>query len=440
MTDETLSLARFAAELRFDALPDAVVRRSRDGIADTVAAMLRGATTKWGQTIAAYAHAAGPGGRCAVFAEGGGKVQPGAAALANGTLAHSFELDLLTSPSSGSHPGANVVPAVLAVGQHIGASGRDALLAFAVGIEVLNRVGRAGPVHNKFHKPGVIGPFGAAAAAGSLLRLDAAAMTNALGIAGSLGCGLMEFARTGNGAMVKRLHLGRSAESGVLAALLAKEGFTGPDTVIEGAHGFLAGFCEHITLQPLVAGLGETWETLTLSLKRFACHVTAQLPVQAALDLKTRQAFDADDVVAITVSTFDKRVAARQNILEPADLMMAQYSVPFCVALAILREPRDPDSFSEASVADPAIRSLCRRVEIVTTNDREVVVSVRLADGRILEGRAETYEGTPAHPLDDAGMMDKFVRVAGAGTAGLCRRLQHLEHESDLAWIGWQAA
>src|SRR5262249_23560346 len=148
--------------------------------------------------------------------------------------------------NTGVHPGGTMFTAALAVAQERGIGGRDLLAAFVAGSEVMIRVGRATKHNNEtrgFHAPGTTGPFGAAAAIGRLLKFDAARMTQAIGIAGSLACGLLEFAKSGNGAMVKRLHLGRAAESGVLAANLAEQGFTGPRSVLEGPFGFLNVYC-----------------------------------------------------------------------------------------------------------------------------------------------------------------------------------------------------
>ena len=153
------------------------------------------------------------------------------AAFANGALAHAFEMDNLTWPNSGVHPGATMFVPALAVAQERGIGGRELLAAFVAGAETMIRIGRATKHNNEgrgFHAPGTTGPFGGAVAAGRLMKFDAGKMTNALGIAGSLACGLLEFARSGTGAMVKRMHMGRAAESGVLAAGLAADGFTGP--------------------------------------------------------------------------------------------------------------------------------------------------------------------------------------------------------------------
>ena len=188
--------------------------------------------------------------------------------------------------------------------------------------------------------------------AGHLLGLDAARMTNAIGIAGSLAGGLLEFAR-GDGGTVKRLHLGRASEAGVLAASLAAAGFAGPRTMIEGEFGFLRVFCTEFDESHLTRGLGSEYVTLSTVLKRYPCHATAHAAVRAVRDLQAEHGFSGDDVEAITV-TGNRRMIERHNILEPADLMLAQYSIPFCVALALYREARDPESYDESALADPA--------------------------------------------------------------------------------------
>src|SRR5204862_4830400 len=179
---------------------------------------------------------------------------------ANGALAHAFELDSLTLPGAGAHPGATVLPPALAVAQQIGGvNGKALIAAFVAGNEIMIRIGRATGHTNEargLHAPGTTGPFGAAIACGHLLGLDAAGMTNAFGIAGSLAGGLLEFAR-GDGGMVKRLHLRRASEAGVLAATLAAAGFTGPRTVIEGQFGFLRVFCTAWDEAELTRGLGK---------------------------------------------------------------------------------------------------------------------------------------------------------------------------------------
>ena len=441
MAQETVRLAEYAAALRYQDLQEEVVRRAKDCIADTVAAAICGSALPWSRIVIRYAKRTGPAGKSYILGSGGAAVQANAAALANGALAHAFELDSLTRPGAGAHPGATVLPPALAVAQEVGSSGRDLTAAFVAGNEVMIRIGRATGHTNEargFHAPGTTGPFGAAVAAGHLLGLGPAAMTNALGIAGSLCGGLLEFAR-GDGGMVKRLHLGRASEAGVLAASLAADGFEGPRTVLEGEFGFLKVFCTKWDEAELTRGLGEAFVVSSTVLKRYACHATAHAAVRAVRDLQAEHGFKGEEVEAITV-TGAERMVERHNILEPADLMLAQYSIPFCVALALHREARDPESFDEVALRDPQVRALCRRVRLVPEPSGEhagmaSTVTIALADGRRLEGRAE------GGMLEPGELEDKFRRLTRralgeGGAAALFERLQRLENEPDLGWLG----
>src|SRR5437870_1173653 len=397
MAEETVRLAEYAAGLRYEDLPPEVIDCARDAIIDTVAACICGAALPWSRIVIDYAERTGLGGASHILGRGSA-VQAPAAALANGALAHAFELDALTRPGAGAHPGATVLPPALAVAQQPGvaASGRDLIAAFVAGNEVMIRIGRATGHTNEgrgFHAPGNTGPFGAAVACGRLLGLDAAKMACALGIAGSLAGGLLEFAK-GDGGMVKRLHLGRASEAGVLAASLAAAGFTGPRTVLEGEFGFLRVFCSEFDESKLTRNLGREYVTLSTVLKRYPVHATAHAAVRAVRDLQALHGFAADDVEAIAV-TGNKRMVERHAIAEPADLMLAQYSIPFCVALALHREARDPESYDERALADPQIRALTRRVRVVPEEAgghgaTGSTVSVALADGRHLERHVDS--------------------------------------------------
>jgi 2-methylcitrate dehydratase PrpD len=309
------------------------------------------------------------------------------------------------------------------------------------------RIGRATRHNNEgrgFHAPGTTGPFGGAVAVGRLLKFDAAPMTNALGIAGSLACGLLEFARSGTGAMVKRLHMGRAAESGVLAASLAAEGFTGPDTVLEGPFGFLNVYCGEHDLPTLTRGLGSEFATLRIMLKRFPVHITSHTPVQAIEDLRREHGYASDDIIAIHV-TGNPKLATINNIPAPTDLMMAQYSLPFCVALAHHHDPRDPRSFNLKSFSDPAIRALAARVTVSVADEARhahtlaSTVTVTLKDGRALTRRVADFKGTPEQPLDRAEMREKFLLLTRhcdrSGMARLFERLAELETERGLDWL-----
>src|SRR5438128_2761660 len=363
MPNETVQLAEYAAALRYEDLPAEVVACAKDAIIDTVAACICGSGLPWSRIVIDYAERTGPGGRSRILGRGSA-VQAPAAALANGALAHAFELDALTRPGAGAHPGATVLPPALAVAQQPGVDarraigGQDLIAAFVAGNEVMIRIGRATGHTNEargFHAPGTTGPFGAAVACGHLPGFDAAGMANALGLAGSLAGGLLEFAK-GDGGMVKRLHLGRASEAGVLAASLAAGGFTGPKTVLEGEFGFLRVFCTEFDEAELTRGLGRDYVTLSTVLKRYPVHATAHAAVRAVRDLQAEHHFSGGEVEAVTV-TGNRRMVERHAIAEPADLMLAQYSIPFCVALALHREARDPEAYDEGALADPQLRA-----------------------------------------------------------------------------------
>jgi 2-methylcitrate dehydratase PrpD len=446
MAKETQTLAEYAATLRYEDIPSDVIERAKQCISDTIATVIFGSRLPWSRMIARFAETNANGGHSRILAPGGPCVHAPAAALANGAFAHAFEMDNLTWPSTGVHPGATLLPPGLAVAQERGNSGRELITAVVAGAEVMIRIGRATRHRNEsrgFHAPGTTGPFGAATACARLLKLDTAAMRNALGIAGSLACGLLEFARSGTGAMVKRLHLGRAAESGVLAASLASEGFTGPASVLEGEFGFLRVFCgDDVDAAELTRDLGRDYATRVITLKRFPCHITAHTSVQAILDLRAQHAYAAAEVSSIHIAGNEK-MAGVNNIPSPADIMMAQYSIPFCVALAHVRDPHDPRSFDETALRDLQIRALASRVKITVAENSPTplaaVVTVTLYDGRVFTRSVADFKGTPRCPLDPTELREKFLLLTSHCTSGdmgkVFARLQELEREPTLEWI-----
>ena len=452
MAHETLQLARYAAGLRYSDIPAPVIERAKDTIADTIAAIAFGAHLPWSRMILRHAQKRGAGGKARVFAPGGLRLQAPMAAFANGALAHAFEMDNLTWPNTGVHPGATMAMPALAVAQERALSGRALIEAVVAGSELMIRIGRATQHNNEgrgFHAPGTTGPFGAAAAVGRLLKFDPQTMQNALGIAGSTSAGLLEFAKSGTGAMVKRLHLGRAAEAGIMAAELAEQGFTGPQSVLEGPFGFLNVYCGEHDIAALTRGLGHEWASLRIMLKRFPVHITSHTSVQAIEDLKREHGYAGRDVASIHVAG-NPKMASVNNIPSPADLMMAQYSLPFCVALAHFRDARDPAAFNLKTFNDKAIRELATRVTITVADEAKhghtlaSTVSVTLKDGRVLQRRVDSFKGTPEQPLGRDAMREKFLLLTrhcdGKAMARLFERLQSIEDEKSLDWVKVDAA
>ncbi len=300
MTSASQALAEFAVGLSYERIPPEVIERAKDCLIDTVGACVFGAELPWSKTVIGYAERNSAPGQCSVLGTGI-KLRAPFACLANGATAHAYELDCLCEPSVGIHPSAALAVPGLAVGQGRKRAGADVLAAVVAGYEVLYRIGDAARHSIEklgFHSPGIVGVFGTAVVVGRLFGLNAQQMANAFGIAGSLSSGLMEFSRTGG--MVKRLHLGRSAEGGFLAAVLARDGYTGPAGVFEGKFGVLNTFCRDADPARLTRDLGSDWHVLKTKIKRYACHSTAQIPVTVALQLKETHGISGDDVAGMT--------------------------------------------------------------------------------------------------------------------------------------------
>ncbi|MEW6672454.1 MAG: MmgE/PrpD family protein [Thermodesulfobacteriota bacterium] len=446
--NQTQTLARFAAGLTYDQIPAQIVERTKFCIIDTIAACTFGSELPWSKMIIRHATATSAPGSSSILGPEGYKVRPAMAALANGALAHSFELDNPRMPSIGIHSGAILVPAALAVGQELGAGGKDVITGFTAGLEVLSRIGSCARQSCEalgFHAPGVNGGFGGAMAAGSLMGLSAEQMTNALGIAGSLSSGLLEFSRSGTGGMVKRLHLGRAAESGILAATLARDGFSGPQTILEGRFGFLNVYARNAAAEQLTKDLGKSWDAPFFAFKRFSCHLTAHAPVEGILDMKARYGFTGDDVASIVIEGNEK-IVSHHNIPEPADVMLGQYSPAFCAALALFKDPLDPRSFSQESVNDPKIREVCRNTtlrELPKEKRFEYVygsiLHVTLKDGRTITHEAPGFKGLPTGPFTLDDLREKYLkltyRLGGKEAVRLFDRLCDFENIEDVAGI-----
>ena len=455
---QTQSLAEFASALEFEQIPAEVIQRAKDTLADTLAVAMYGSTLPWSQMMTAFAKESGKTGHAQVLGVKGLQLEPNSAALANGSFTHAFEMDCLTKPNSGSHPGATVFMPLLALAQTHQSSGRDLLTSFVAGTELMIRVGRAtqhSQEEHGFHAPGTTGPFGSAAACARLLGLNAEQTTNALGIAASMAGGLLEFAKSGTGAMVKRMHMGRAAQAGVMAATLAKKGYTGPNTALEGHFGFMNVFCPSHDLNQLTLNLKSDWLTMSTMHKRYACHITAHTPVESAVSLKEEFKFSASDIEELTIECNERSMRAN-NIPSPKDILLAQYSVPFCVALSMFRNPVDPRSFDDSAVKDEKIMSLSSRIVMKTIaapdhkSDMTSIVRIKLKNGQEISKRTTAFLGTPERPLDAKALREKFLmitveRSAQRSSAQIEKnlkemnrwfdRIQNIESEKNLNWI-----
>ncbi len=439
MAGETKALAQFAAGLRYEDIPAPAVAIAKACIVDTVGVVLFGSTMPWSRIVADYVHHVGDG-SSTVLGPGFRRASAPGAAFANGAFAHAFEFDNLRQPSTGVHPGATVLTGALAAAEEAGVSGKDLITAFVAGLECMFRFALAAKSSSEklgFHAPGITGVFGSAVAASKVMKLTAAQTTMAMGIGGSFCSGLLAFVKSGQGGMVKRIHMGRAAEGGVTAANLAARGFEGPEVILEGKFGVLDVYARDGDPSLIAAGLGERWETLTITFKTFPCHVTSQSPVQALLALKAQHRFTPADVATITIDVSDK-VLSHHADPAPRDVATAQYSLPFTIALALFRDPGDPQAFLDGPNQNPAILELAKRVALrpynkegPNNNDMACRLHIALQDGRTLSMAKTDFEGTTTSPLSRERLEQKFLKLSGvipeAQRTELLARLNNLE-------------
>ena len=341
------------------------------------------------------------------------------AAFVNGTAAHGEDFDD-TFEGGPVHAGAVIVPAVLAIAERNKIEGRDALRGIAVGAEVMCRASLVAPklIHKAgFHPTAVLGAMGAAAAAATALRFSKHQFVNALGIAGSMAAGIIEY--LAEGAWTKRMHPGWAAQSGIRAADLARAGFVGPRAVFEGTHGLFHGFARTADgdWDKLVGGFGERWVANSLAFKPYACGTMTQPYVDCARRL-AEKGVRAEEVVEIvceaaegTVHRLWEPLADKQR---PPNAYFAKFSQPYCIAAGFVLGHAGLEAFTEERVRDGRLRSLAAKVRYEIDPDNPYPdeftghVRARLKDGRTLEERQGHLRGGRNEPLSRADIEEKF--------------------------------
>ena len=343
------------------------------------------------------------------------------AAFANGLCAHGYELD--DSFEGGyCHPGAPTIPAALAVAEEQKRTGEEFLLGAIVGYETMTRISLAlAREWNKFHHAtGQIGVFASAAAASSLMRLDAPHISNAFGIAGSMASGVMEFANDPEGTMVKRLYGGWPSQSGVVAAWLASEGLTGPATIVEGRQGFLRGISPEMNLEPVTAGLGREYQMLRTVFKPYATCRAFHPLIEGIAELRAKHGVTPDNITQLDIGVRES-IINYQIVYEPRSIMAAQYSMPFTTALALSRDLADPRSVDEACLTDAALLANAKKVKAYLDPEMNAFprysarIKASLTDGREITVTAFDHKGTPAKPFEFREIAERFRKM----TAGI---------------------
>lgn len=416
------TLAERVAAMRSAMLPDPVRRMAEDLVLDVAGLCLAARHTDYVKAV--IASAMGAGGATAIGHERG--FDCATAALINGTAAHGEDFDD-TFEGGPVHAGAVVVPAVLAAAEEFGRDGAAILRGIAVGAETICRLSLVTPrlVHKAgFHPTSVLGTMAAAAAVGTALDLDRQQLVHALGIAGSMAGGIIEY--LADGAWTKRLHPGWAAQSGIRAAVLARNGFVGPASVFEGTHGLFNGFA-HTTegdYGRLVDGFGTSWVAATLAFKPFACGTMTHPYIDCAIRLAGRGvAADAIkeivcEVAEGTVHRLWEPLGAKQA---PPNAYAAKFSTPFCIAAGFVLGDAGLAAFTEETAREPRLRALAAKVRYVVDPGNPYPagytghIRATLHDGRVIEERQPHLRGGAQEPLTRAAIARKFFANAAFG-------------------------
>jgi 2-methylcitrate dehydratase PrpD len=417
----TTALATWAAELTLAAVPAEVIAHLKTCLLDSIGCGLFGALQPWGRAVSDVAVDLSSGGVASLFARRE-KVSPADAALANGTAIHGFELDDAHVGSS-LHPGSVALPTSLATAEVERASGEQFLTALAAGYEVGLRLGVcAGVAHSTsgYHVTGTVGAVGAAAAAARVLSLSPVQFAHALGIGATQAAGLY-VARLG--AMTKRFHAGRAAQSGVLSAYLAQRGFTGGLEALEAPFGgFLSTLRGQFDAATMLSGLGERWETALVGLKPYAACASAHTTIDGVLELRSR-GLSLENLERLMVRASRKGHINIGWPYRPGEVITAQMNGSYAAAVALIDGDAFIDQFDESRLSDPAILALMPRIIFLhdaeldrggATKRHAVRIEALRRDGSVLSTEIEQRRGSPDHPLGVAEVERKFRRLAAA--------------------------
>jgi 2-methylcitrate dehydratase PrpD len=442
----TAQLAAFAAQLRFDNIPAPVVRKIEDLCVDWFGSAIAGKGARPVETITRFAASMGPGTGAAEVLVNRSRTSAYFAAMANAAASHVAEQDDVHNGSV-FHPATVVFPVALAMAQSLGSSGQQFLTAAVAGYEVGIRVGEfLGRSHYKvFHTTGTAGTLAAAAAAGSLLGLNAAQMQHAFGSAGTQSAGLWEFLRTA--ADSKQLHTAHAAAAGLMSASLAQDGFTGAAQILEGPQGMAAGMSSDANPAKLTDGLGTRWATAETSFKFHASCRHTHPAADALLQVMQAHKLQPQDLERVVTHVHQGAIDVLGPVVNPATVHQSKFSMGTVLALVARFGHAGLVEF-EQHFKDTATTALCQKVEMQLDSEVDAAypqrwigkVTVHTTDGRVLQGRVDEPKGDPGNTLSREEITDKALRLAafsgGATAAEMQAAVQALWGMADVSKVG----
>ena len=424
---ETRTLAEWASGLRMSDVPETVKEHATRFLLDNLGCQIAGATLPWSKQFydVICKSRSGHHGTVAYY---GTKLAPDDAAFLNATFNHANETDD-THLKSPTHPGQIAVPCAMAIAEYADATGEQLLLGVIAAYEVMIRLSWAcSPylIYRGHHPPVGVGPFGGATAGIAILGFDHETAMNAYGIAGSHAAGLIEYTKTGGS--VKRIHAGIPSQAGVRAAMFAEAGITGPHSIIEGEKGFCKVFAVDYDLSRLTDGLGTQWHTLDNGIKAYSCCHLIHFAFDALDVLRERRDFQPHEIKEVRIATNSQQILSHiGSIMEPIDILGAQFSMPFSVAMRLHHGGRRLQGgngfwdYLKVDLNDPALLKTAHKVKVVVAEDptrwshvdEGGMVSVHLNDGTVLEVEYPHCWGLPENPMLAADVEEKFRYVTG---------------------------
>ncbi|MCC7104834.1 MAG: MmgE/PrpD family protein [Chloroflexi bacterium] len=403
----TARLASWAASLRFEDLPEMVVRESKRCLLDHLGLVIGASDEPAVQHALAIVQLLGGEPRASVL---GTTVRTSVhhAALVNGIASHVLDYDDTHLPTI-IHPTGSPMAAALPIAEWRSLSGRALIAAFAAGFEVECRIGMSVyPAHYDvgWHITGTAGVFGAAVAAAKLLDLDAQRVNWSIGMASSQAAGLREQF----GFMTKSLHVGKAAANGILSALLASQGFDSSERSLEAPRGFCNVLSTVQDYDQLTEGLGERWAFPRNGIKPYACGVVTHPGIDGVRLLRNEYGLTAEQVEAIEMKVHPL-VLELTGKREPRVGLEGKFSIYHCAAMALIEGAAGPSQFSDEAVTNPEAVALQRKVSAEvdpSLREEQAIITIRLSDGRVLTKRIDAATGTPDNPMSDAGLEAKY--------------------------------
>ena len=420
MEPVTLSLAKFASNLKYGDLDTRIVQNFKNYLLDGIGCGIYGSSLTWSQIVSGFIKEQGGPKESTLWLQGF-RGPSANVALGLGVMIHSFDFD--DYHNAKVHPGAVVIPAAIVTAERLGANGKSLLTALVAGYETMIRVSLAtGPNASRlkgWHLTGTTGTFGAAAAAGNLLRLNQDDMASALGMAGTQSAGLWAF--TADGAMSKRFHAGRSSQSGVMGALLAQKGYKGPTQILEAADG---GFCkatsDQVDLSLIVQGLGTKFVSGDVTIKPYSCCGSVHSSIDCVFRLVQDHKIKTSDIARVVVRTANGVRVQCGFEYQPLSVLQAQMSFQYCIAVALLEGQVLLGQFTREKISDQKILEFAKQIEIVVDPEIDQVypekfagkVELVLKNGKSLVARVDFPSGSPENPMSFQQVVDKFKSQA----------------------------